>query len=179
MQEAGFARNPQLEPNSKSMMKTKLTLFVTVLAAALFGMGCASTETHTEDSKLLGQTWMGCWTDGGVVLGVRMDKEGEEYIMQRYYPDHTIQPGSRTLKIYQIKGDEIIFLVKGEGAKEFESEWVFYTAKIIGNGERLVNGARYNKGKLSDANFELIRTKNRKEVQAALSGLDKEKTIGK
>ena len=25
-------------------MKTKLTLFVTVLAVALFGMGCASTE---------------------------------------------------------------------------------------------------------------------------------------
>ena len=36
MQEAGFARYPQLEPNSKSMMKTKLTLFVTVLAAGLF-----------------------------------------------------------------------------------------------------------------------------------------------
>jgi hypothetical protein len=44
MQEAGFARYPQLEPNSKSMMKTKLTLFVTVLAVALFGVGCATTE---------------------------------------------------------------------------------------------------------------------------------------
>ncbi len=44
MQEAGFARNPQLEPNSKSMMKTKLTLLVTVLTAALFGGGCATTE---------------------------------------------------------------------------------------------------------------------------------------
>jgi hypothetical protein len=44
MQEAGFARNPKLEPNSKSMMKTKLTLFVTVLAAALFGVGCASSS---------------------------------------------------------------------------------------------------------------------------------------
>ena len=28
------------------MMKTKLTLFVTILAAALFGMGCASTQTN-------------------------------------------------------------------------------------------------------------------------------------
>ena len=46
MQEAGFARNPQLEPNSKSMMKTKLTLFVTVLAVALFGMGCASSSLN-------------------------------------------------------------------------------------------------------------------------------------
>ena len=34
----------QLEPDSKSMMKTKLTLFVTVLAVALFGVGCASTK---------------------------------------------------------------------------------------------------------------------------------------
>ena len=41
---AGFTRNPQLEPNSKSMKETKLTLFVAVLAAALFGVGCASTE---------------------------------------------------------------------------------------------------------------------------------------
>jgi len=34
-------------------MKTKLTLFVAVLAVALFGMGCASTETQlkTESSK--------------------------------------------------------------------------------------------------------------------------------
>ena len=32
MLEAGFACYPQLEPDSKSMMKTKLTLFVTVLA---------------------------------------------------------------------------------------------------------------------------------------------------
>jgi hypothetical protein len=31
-----------LELNTKSMMKTKLTLFVAVLAAALFGVGCAS-----------------------------------------------------------------------------------------------------------------------------------------
>jgi hypothetical protein len=44
MQEAGFACYPQLEPNSKSMMKTKLTPFVAILAAALFGIGCASTE---------------------------------------------------------------------------------------------------------------------------------------
>ena len=44
MQEAGFARNPKLEPNSKSMMKTKLTLFITVLTAALFGVGCVTTE---------------------------------------------------------------------------------------------------------------------------------------
>jgi len=44
MQEAEFACYPQLEPNSKSMMKTKLTLFVTVLAAALFMGGCATTE---------------------------------------------------------------------------------------------------------------------------------------
>jgi hypothetical protein len=35
MQEAGFARHPKLEPNSKSMMKTKLTLFVAVLALCL------------------------------------------------------------------------------------------------------------------------------------------------
>ena len=33
MQEAGFARYPKLESNSKSMMKTKLTLFVAVLFA--------------------------------------------------------------------------------------------------------------------------------------------------
>ena len=30
----------RLEPNSKSMMKTKLTLFIAILAVALFGMGC-------------------------------------------------------------------------------------------------------------------------------------------
>jgi len=44
MREAGFARYPKLEPNSKSMMKTKLTLFVSVLAVALFGMGCSSLD---------------------------------------------------------------------------------------------------------------------------------------
>jgi len=33
----------QLEHNTKSMMKTKLTI-ITVLAAALFGVGCATTE---------------------------------------------------------------------------------------------------------------------------------------
>jgi hypothetical protein len=48
MQEAGFARYPQLEPNSKSMMKMKLTLFVAVIAVALFGVGCASTETSSD-----------------------------------------------------------------------------------------------------------------------------------
>ena len=47
MQEAGFARYPQLEPNSKSMMKTKLTLFVAVIAVALFGVGCASSSLNT------------------------------------------------------------------------------------------------------------------------------------
>jgi hypothetical protein len=49
--EAGFARYPKLEPNSKSMMRTKLTLFVAVLAAILFGMGCASVETGGEPLK--------------------------------------------------------------------------------------------------------------------------------
>jgi hypothetical protein len=48
MQEAGFARYPQLEPNSKSIMKTKLTLFVAVFAVALFGMGCASVKITKE-----------------------------------------------------------------------------------------------------------------------------------
>jgi hypothetical protein len=33
------------------MMKTKLTLFVAVLAVALFGMGCASTETISDPLK--------------------------------------------------------------------------------------------------------------------------------
>ena len=49
--------NPQLEPNSKSMMKTKLTLFVTVLAAALFGMGCASTKPPAHGAV----KWNGHW----------------------------------------------------------------------------------------------------------------------
>tara|TARA_Y100000588_G_scaffold137916_1_gene151651 strand:- start:895 stop:1395 length:501 start_codon:yes stop_codon:yes gene_type:complete len=160
-------------------MKTKLTLFVAVIAIALFGAGCASTKMP-EDSELLGQTWMGYWTDGGAVLGVRLDKEGEEYVMQRYYPDHKIQSGKNTLKIYQITGDEIIFLVKGEGATEFETseEGRILTAKLIRNGERLVNGARYDKGKLSNISFSLIRSKNRNEIQALLGGLVKEKNIG-
>ena len=33
------------------MMKTKLTLFVAVLAAALFGVGCASLETTQTKLK--------------------------------------------------------------------------------------------------------------------------------
>jgi hypothetical protein len=41
----------RLEPNSKSMMKTKLTLFVAVLAVALFGTGCASTGTSGDPLK--------------------------------------------------------------------------------------------------------------------------------
>jgi hypothetical protein len=53
MQEAGFACYPKLEPNSKSMMKTKLTLFVTVLAAALFVVGCASTPKYRPLGKAL------------------------------------------------------------------------------------------------------------------------------
>ena len=48
MKKAGFARYPKLEPNSKSMKKTKLTLFVTVLTAALFGMGCASAKWESD-----------------------------------------------------------------------------------------------------------------------------------
>ena len=32
-------------------MKTKLTLFVSVLAVALFGVGCASTETNSDPLK--------------------------------------------------------------------------------------------------------------------------------
>ena len=54
MQEAGFACYTQLEPDYKSMMKTKFTLFVTVLAAALFGMGCASTEPANVETHNLG-----------------------------------------------------------------------------------------------------------------------------
>ena len=50
MLEAGFACYPKLEPDSKSMMKTKLTLFVTVLAATLFGMGCASPTASSSTS---------------------------------------------------------------------------------------------------------------------------------
>ena len=34
----------RLQPNAISMMKTKLTLFVTVIAAALFMGGCASSN---------------------------------------------------------------------------------------------------------------------------------------
>ena len=49
MQEAGFARNLHPEPNSKSMMKTKLTLFVTVLAAALFIGGFTSKSFAAEN----------------------------------------------------------------------------------------------------------------------------------
>ena len=41
----------RLEPNSKSMMKTKLTLFVAVLAVALFGMGCGSFQTTETKLK--------------------------------------------------------------------------------------------------------------------------------
>ena len=32
-------------------MKTELTLFVAVIAVALFGMGCASTETNSDPLK--------------------------------------------------------------------------------------------------------------------------------
>ena len=31
-----------MEPNSNSMMKTKLTLFVAALSSALFGVGCVA-----------------------------------------------------------------------------------------------------------------------------------------
>ena len=42
MQEAVFICCPQMEPNSNSMMKTKLTLFVAALSSALFGVGCVA-----------------------------------------------------------------------------------------------------------------------------------------
>jgi len=51
MLEAGFACYPKLEPNSKSMMKTKLTLFVGVLAVSLLGMGCAVTIEFPGNQK--------------------------------------------------------------------------------------------------------------------------------
>ena len=54
----GFARYPQLEPNSKPMKKTKLTLFVAVLAVALFGMGCASTPKPDVANAV---KWNGHW----------------------------------------------------------------------------------------------------------------------
>ena len=55
MQETGFARYPKLEPDSKSMMKTKLTLFVAVIAVALFGVGCASTDS-TNKAEVSGKS---------------------------------------------------------------------------------------------------------------------------
>jgi len=42
MQEAVFICCPQMEPNSNSMMKNKLTLFLAALSSALFGVGCVA-----------------------------------------------------------------------------------------------------------------------------------------
>jgi len=69
MQEAGFACYPQLEPDSKSMMKTKLTLFVTAIAAALFFGGCASTEQSgsTESKKSFSRNMLLKKSDGNLV----------------------------------------------------------------------------------------------------------------
>ena len=58
MQEAGIARYPELEPDSRSMMKTKLTLFVTVIAAALFGVGCVGVPKPDVTNAI---KWNGHW----------------------------------------------------------------------------------------------------------------------
>ena len=43
----------QLKPNSIFMMKTKLTLFVAVLAVALFGIGCASVPDKLIENPII------------------------------------------------------------------------------------------------------------------------------
>ena len=48
----GFSGVTQSQPSRITMMKTKLTLFVTVLAAALFGVGCATVDKSIDNAKL-------------------------------------------------------------------------------------------------------------------------------
>ena len=47
-----FPCNPIGTQPDTCIMKTKLTLFVTVMAAALFGMGCASTQGVVLDKTV-------------------------------------------------------------------------------------------------------------------------------
>jgi outer membrane protein assembly factor BamB len=58
------------------MMKTKLTLFVTVLAVALIGVGCASLGTNPNAGKVL---WKHEWKDGMEPYYWALSKSGHFY----------------------------------------------------------------------------------------------------
>ena len=66
-------------------MKTKLTLFVAVIAIALFGTGCASTSGG-KIPELKGEVWTGYFTELDTIYTIRMWKQKDEFAV--YMPKH-------------------------------------------------------------------------------------------
>ena len=65
-------------------MKTKLTLFVAVIAAALFGVGCASVSQRPLGMPPKGHA-LSCKNGGGVVVKGSVDLIGDKDISIAFF----------------------------------------------------------------------------------------------
>jgi outer membrane protein assembly factor BamB len=76
-------------------MKTKLTLFVTVLAVALFGMGCASVGDNPDAGKII---WKYEWTEGNEPYSWALDSEDNLYVSRYHHSSFVLDGESGKVK---------------------------------------------------------------------------------
>ena len=134
-------------------MKTKLTLFLAVIAVTLFGMGCASTEPTSDPLK---KGLVAYFPFNGNSLdesgnGNHGGVSGAVLVADK----HVKKNGA-----YQFVGNSCYFKVKGVKGCKSASFWVFINMKQTGNSNsngRYLIGWRNKDGKggyvLTDTNF--------------------------
>ena len=97
-------------------MKTKLTLFVTVLAVALFG---GSFNLNAEEKKIHGDLWFGYCSDVGGPYTVKMwleDKDNHLYRVIFWKADNT-RGSHMALRLEETKAGRVTFTNLNSGRK--------------------------------------------------------------
>jgi len=179
-QEQDFGDPIETQPDT-CIMKTKLTLFVAVLAAALFGMGCASTEPAFVSDGLVAyypfngnaKDESGTGNDGtvnGAVL--RTDRHGasnkayqfdglDDYINIPNHPSLEIPTGGLTISawIYQKgAGEGNTVLTKGNAAAKPNTYDYALVASTSNNRIRyawITDGGKHNDVSSGDGAYQV------------------------
>ena len=144
-------------------MKTKITLFVAVLAVALFGMGCASTDetrSSAKDLSLQGLIWTGYFYSGdGNIYTMRLEKKQDHFLAYLFHPNNKGGAAPAYLFLKEITPEgRIIF---HQSKNQTNGILSIYEALLIGDGNRIENGYTTADGKRQNDRFELIRVESR------------------
>jgi hypothetical protein len=144
-------------------MKTKLTLFVAVLAVALFGMGCASTDetrSSAKDLSLQGLIWTGYLNTGaGNIYTMRLERKQDHYEAYLFSPNNKEGAVPAFLYLKEITPEgRIVF---HQAKSQTSGILIIYEASLIGDGNRIENGYTTADGKRQNDRFELIRVESR------------------